>query len=294
MRKAGLWVLVTLSLAAPAAQSPLPPALEEMIGTERAFAARAKEVGVRDSFLEYFADDAVLLSAEKPEAYRPRLERMPSAGPAAVALDWEPRYGDVAASGELGYLTGPATRTVHDAAGDHVSYLCYFSVWKRQPDGRFRVFIDQGISLPAPASFPAGFTRPPRPTSQPHDSSAMDGVQMAEHDLARAAVRQPLARAYASAMDPSGVIYRDGIQPMWRAEALRWLEQAGFRSFELASPTVHAARSGDLAVSYGAYRSVRNGNETESGHFVHVWTRSAEGRWRLAVDVLAPVPTQRR
>ncbi|HEV3139802.1 MAG TPA: hypothetical protein VGY57_04775, partial [Vicinamibacterales bacterium] len=129
-----------------------------MVEAERAFAKRAGEVGVRDSFLEFFADDAIRF-AEAPGPAKTFFRGLASQPPSAVELTWAPRFGDVAASGEIGYLTGPATRIVHTDPPRPPASICYFSIWKKQPDGTFKVFIDQGIATPEPVDFPAGFTR---------------------------------------------------------------------------------------------------------------------------------------
>src|SRR5207244_9841653 len=58
--------ILIASVAAAAALSaapPLPASLQAMVDAERAFSRRAAEVGMRDSFLEFFADDAVRFDA---------------------------------------------------------------------------------------------------------------------------------------------------------------------------------------------------------------------------------------
>src|SRR5579862_945300 len=147
---------LVVCLAVPRGAEPqLPASLQAMVETERAFAKRASEVGVRDSFLEFFADDAIRF-AESPGPAKAFFQALTPQPASAVELTWAPRVGDVAASGELGYLTGPATRI---AQPNPPASLCYFSIWKKQTDGTFKVFIDQGISTPEPVGFPAGFTR---------------------------------------------------------------------------------------------------------------------------------------
>ena len=73
--------------------------------------------------------------------------------PPGLELHWEPRLGDVAASGDLGYLTGPAEYVM---PGKPNTYTCYFSVWKRQPDGEFRVILDIGVPTPEKTPFAPG------------------------------------------------------------------------------------------------------------------------------------------
>src|SRR5205809_5146073 len=110
-RGAAMTRVVAAALLAAAVLGAGPAALAAMVEAERAFARRAGEVGVRDSFLEFFADDAIRF-AEAPGPAKTFLRGLTPQPPSVVELAWAPRFGDVAASGELGYLTGPATRIV--------------------------------------------------------------------------------------------------------------------------------------------------------------------------------------
>src|SRR5512142_3404499 len=88
----------------PHAQAPMSAPLDQMVATERAFAAMGAEKGPRDSFLVYFADDAVMLDGPQPRTAKDAIREWPAPAPGAQ-LVWEPRTGDIASSGDLGYLT---------------------------------------------------------------------------------------------------------------------------------------------------------------------------------------------
>ena len=160
-------VLLTAFVQEPAAQLSIPPELEAMAATEREFAKAATAKGWRDAFLEFFADDAIAFTPDVVPA-KDRLRKQPSTPFSEFELVWEPRTGDVSASGDLGWLTGPSTSINHKAnpkapdAGPR--HGCYLSVWRRQPDGRWRVIVDVGVDAPTPVAFPGGFTRSTIPT----------------------------------------------------------------------------------------------------------------------------------
>ncbi len=73
----------------------------------------------------------------------------------SYSLAWEPTAAEVAASGDLGYTVGRSENRRRDVKGrvliGHGSYL---TVWKRQPDGSWKVAIDIGSSdgPPQPAN----------------------------------------------------------------------------------------------------------------------------------------------
>ena len=142
------------------AQEPGSSALDGMVNAERAFAKAATQKGIRDSFLEYFADDAIAFNPS-PVSATDRLRSRPGRPFSELELTWEPRMGDIAASGELGWLTGPSTFIDHTTAGAAPQPGNYLSVWRRRSSGPWRVFIDVGSQPPQAVSFAPGFTRFP-------------------------------------------------------------------------------------------------------------------------------------
>ena len=61
-------------------------------------------------------------------------------------LSWKPVSADVAASGDLGYTWG----NWKYQALDTVYYGNYFTAWKKQKDGSWKVALDGGNSSPKP------------------------------------------------------------------------------------------------------------------------------------------------
>ena len=263
-----MWRIAVFATAAVLAAD-LPAPLVEMADVERAFAARAGQVGIRDSFLEFFADAAVRFDAE-PGPAKPFLERLKPQPPSVVELVWEPRFGDVASSGELGYLTGPASRIVQGDPSAPVAQLAYFSIWKRQANGAFRVVIDQGIATPSAPAFAPGLTR----------ADAADRYSGPPADAMRTLAAADRANAPPLAAD--GRLYRDGMLPLVGDAARRRQREESARK---TSPLhAEAARSGDLGFTYGKYEFASG---AEHGHYVRVWTRTKSGVWKVALEVTA-------
>src|SRR6185295_13468203 len=143
-------------------------ALQRMVSTERAFAAATAELGVRDGFLTFFGDDAIALvpgasgAATTPLAKEGLRPRPQPKLPLAAKLRWEPFTGQMSSDGTLGWLTGPfvnAAETTNDILGKGA----YFSVWKRQPDGTYRVWLDEGVTLPSVWQNASEFRAAPEP-----------------------------------------------------------------------------------------------------------------------------------
>ena len=71
-----------------------------------------------------------------------------------AAISWKTTKVELARSGELAYSSGTYEFTMNDASGkpvpDHGKYL---EVWKKQPDGDWKVVADiwnSDVSVPAP------------------------------------------------------------------------------------------------------------------------------------------------
>jgi len=289
---------------APAASTASDVALQELVDAERAFAALAQRTNFRDAFLEYFVDG---MRGFEGEDIKAQLRGRP-APPADLEFWWEPRYGDLARSGELGWLTGPVRRRLPSRNSGKPSFSNYASIWKRQADGRFKVILDVGVDIPELAPFAPGFTRVPMPSrytgpDAPERASAT--LREADESPTRAAQRDGLARAYGQTMAPFVRLHRGGRMPMTTSDAARaWLETRPAWSGG-DTRVAEVARSGDLGYTWGTYSSPAAGPPTaearpvsaeadpisaEAGHYVRVWSRDAAGRWWLVLDILQPRP----
>jgi hypothetical protein len=272
---------VCLVLAAVAAlvQQFDPQALQRMAATERAFAAAAAELGVRDAFLAFFADDAVTLAPGQDGAHatavraktglaqlaQPRL-------PLVSRLMWEPFTGHVSGDGTLGWLTG-GYANLNTLTTDVVGKGAYFSVWKRQVDGTWRVWLDEGITLPDIWRDASPFRVAPEPDAG--DAGAA-GEALEAAEAAVAAGNGPWrARLAASAR-----LHRDGQMPcVGRDAAVAWAGSA-WTSVHYAVLRTELAGSGDLGVTLGGYDAM----PAQHGTWVRVWKRDVTNRWRIVFE----------
>ena len=263
--------------------------LQALADTERAFAQAATQKGIRDSFLEYFADDAVAFNPA-PISAKERLRSRPARPFSEYELRWEPRTGDIAASGELGWLTGPSTFIDHtkpDAKPQHGNYL---SVWRRQADGRWRVYIDIGSDPPQPVSFQPGLTRFPfqsKYTGTEPPSAFGAALLAADKALNAQIAAVGPAEAYAAVTTAASRLHRSGFMPPIGTAAIRsWMKEHA-PGMTASTGTTDTARSGDLGYSYGTYDV--NAAPSQHGAYVRVWQRDAAGKWFVVADVVQKV-----
>ena len=284
----GALLIAALPLAAPAGT--LPPAQQELFDTERAFVRLAAEKGFRDSFYAFFAEDGI---AFNPHPFRVRvaLAGQPST-PAPMGADWAPVYGDVSAAGDLGWNTGPLLFAGRD--GKPGRHGMFFSVWKRQPDGSFKVVLDVGSDTPS-AVVP--LDEPPHSSWRPGLGATTPGRRRrGAHGAARrrarssSPTRPPKASVtpIAARLADEARVHRPGAMPVVGRAALGdWAaaQDAKFRGEPLFADV---ARSGELGYSWGSYERI--GDAPEAGYYSRVWKKDAAGDWRIVMDTVSPLP----
>jgi ketosteroid isomerase-like protein len=283
---AAVVLVATASLAAQTSE-PLPQALTQMVEAERAFAARALVAGWKQAFLDFFAFDAVGFDTGSVGLARDQISKAPDPPP-DLQLIWEPRWGDIAASGDLGYLTGPVRNVLPSRDKGRPRHSNYMSVWKRQRDGTFKVVMDVGVNTPGPVPFAPGFTRAPQANRFTGDYDETTPPLATADGLLNAELRRDQARAYRPVLTTSARLHRQNTMPIVGDKRIQqWLAtQPAFAAAD--SRYSEAARSGDLGYTWGTYANKGARGTATSGFYVRVWTRERNGQWKLALDVLQP------
>ncbi len=106
-------------------------------------AAAAKDV---EGALSFFAEDATLIPPNAPivtgeDAIRKWLSEMVETP--GFAVSWQTTRAEVSRSGDLGYTLATFELTMNDPDGNPVTDRGQdFHVWKKQPDGSWKVVID--------------------------------------------------------------------------------------------------------------------------------------------------------
>jgi ketosteroid isomerase-like protein len=273
-------LLLAALLAASPAQAVRPADVGPVVEAERAFARAARTEGVNAAFLQYSAPDG-LVFRPGPTNARQALAAHPIP---PLALKWWPVYAGIAASGDLGFTTGPYVA----GEGERQGYGWYFTVWRRQADGDWRWVLDHGPPTreaapegpdAAVAALPAGRRRAGK--------GAFAGVRATEARLA-AALAADARAALPRFLAADGRLMRVGPQPAVGAAAWTTLLAAGPERIETAPLGGAASAAGDLAYTYGRAHW-RKGEADVTGHYVRIWQRRSEG-WRLIVDNMIASP----
>jgi ketosteroid isomerase-like protein len=255
------------------------PALDRdhqaLVAAERAFARHAEDTDVRTAFLAAFAEDGIWMTPTPMRLRDAYAARPAPADPRAVRWEWAPVASGIASSGDFGFTSGPSTFSLRDGSRPprHGAYL---SVWKRDAQRRWRVVLDAGITSPRPLApetlLPSAAVRP-----KPNDEGTAGPVALTDAERAR-----PWALdAFVDTLSDDARLYSEG-PPLFGAGAIK-AAVASTHPLTLEPAGGDIATSGDLAYTYGAWRSA-----SASGHYVHLWTRSERGEWRIAVAMRLP------
>jgi ketosteroid isomerase-like protein len=296
----GLAALAASSLLRPAARPDRAAAWASLVDAERSFARTSEEKGVREAFLAWLGPDAVVFRPAPVEG-RPVYERMDPAVPAV--LTWGPEIADVAASGELGYTSGPYELRPGRGA-EPSGFGHYVSIWKKQPDGAWRVVLDAGVPHPPPGPPPATVRDLGPPPSGEAPELSPEALREAEAAFVKTAAgafaeragRDGLRAAYRAFAAEGVRAYRPGRPPLVGKPAL--LETVPARAGRVspgsrgrrAAFQAGLAYAGDLAYEFGTFESGKAPSEIETSAYLRIWRRPPRGEWAIVLDLELPVP----
>ena len=278
-------------LAIPARTAPASDP-ELIVRAERAFAARVRELGVRAGFLDWLAPTGVVFRPG-PVMGHTSYEQQPLGWHGLLA--WHPVRAAISADGTLGWSTGPwtwrrdSTQKQPDAYGD------YMTVWRKQADGSYKAVLDCGIGHGDPGreeraitfSAPvAGSNLGSRPLA------ARQSLYQADASFARYAATEGVPGAVARYATDDIIVLREGSE---RRVGRKQAHEATEREHQasLMSNAQYISDSGDLGYTYGTFVTGA-GAAADSAYYVHVWHRGAAATWRLAFQVVMPVPKPKK
>ena len=286
-----LTLIASWMLAARASTAPAPdPA--EIVAAEQAFGVSVRSLGVRDGFLNWLAPTSVVF---KPGPVMAVAHHRKLAPGWTGLLAWHPVRAGISAAGDLGWSTGPWTWRRDSAQADADAQGEYMSVWRRQPDGRWKVVLDGGIGHPAPKGEESELTyAAPSPGARlgSRPLAARKSLYEADAGFAKTAAVEGIAGALRRYAAPDIIVLREGSKRLsGRTLALPAVAVSDSRA-QLMSNAQYIADSGDLGYTYG---SLVDGPAAspDTSWYVHVWQRGPATPWQLAVQLVMPEPKRR-
>jgi ketosteroid isomerase-like protein len=116
---------------------------QQMMDADRAFSKLSVEKGMKNAFLEYIDSNGVLLRPNQyPIIGADAIDFLIQQNDSSYTLQWEPKNGAIAKSGELGYTYG--LYKLQPKGKDTAIFGTYISIWKKQADGSWKFELDSG------------------------------------------------------------------------------------------------------------------------------------------------------
>jgi len=115
----------------------------EIINADKAFSAMSEKEGLRNAYTEFIDSNGVLLRPGfLPLSGGDAMDFITQSNDSSFVMTWEPRNATLSSSGDLGYTYGVYSLKPKDA--DTVIYGSYVTIWKRQPDGKWKFVLQSG------------------------------------------------------------------------------------------------------------------------------------------------------
>ncbi|MEP7272706.1 MAG: nuclear transport factor 2 family protein [Acidobacteriota bacterium] len=295
-----LLTLVITATFALAQEKNLSPSFSTMVATERAFARFAVERGFRDSFITFFADDGIGFTPKPVKTRQDLMSQPPPDSPSPVTFNWTPVYGDISAAGDLGYNTGPV---VYEDRGPNKRpnrHGLFFSVWRKQKDGSWKVALDIGVGVPqAVAPLDAPFVPAPSERIKASEVQPAEGrsrILKTDREFLAAAASRPIEAAYRDWLHDAARMHQPRKMPLIGRKAV--LESLAAEKVTLSGEPIDGgmSQSGDLAFVYGSYdlKNAESGASSETGYYARVWKLSKSGKWQIVANITNPLPPPER
>lgn len=205
-------------------------------------------------------------------------------------LDWKSQRTLRSASGDLGFSTGPWLLRDQADSKSPAAHGQFFTVWQKQQNGEWKVFIDHGISH-GPTATPDALPTTPLGAldldlHRPDAGASTDDAE-----------RQFIARGntgYSDAITPRTRLLRDGQFPIDGTAAIGDYLKSQQGPWSWTVKLQGASRADDFAYAVGNYTWQPKEGAARKGQYLRVWVRDASGqsprRWTLAAEILTTEP----
>lgn len=263
------------------------PDLAILIREEKAFAQKAVDTDVPTAFLAYLDSAGVIFRSEGAVNGIAQFRREEKGG--KDLLKWYPTIGHVSQGGDMGFTSGPF-QFFADRNQEAVGSGYFFSVWKKNAAGQFKVMLDGGV-IHSTYNVKEAFQRDPEPQSNTAYAyilpiakvNAGDPQPWKAEDAFAAAAEKDGDQAYKQFLADEVVLLRsDRPFGKTKAEALGTLAQQQIQSYQFIRSGQGISKSGDLAYCFGKAKAVQ-GDKPIEGFFTRVWQHRPEG-WKIVAE----------
>lgn len=249
---------------------------DEVLNAEKSFAAYSVQNGTTAAFLK-FADSSGLVF-EGGKAVN-AIEVWSKRGNGSGVLNWHPIYGFMAASGDLGFTTGPWTFQSKTTQDSVLARGQYSTVWHKTVGGEWKFLLDLGIA-DTPNFDSASFNFSNKKIDfKPGNLADLQKAEDAFVQNTKDAVGRK--KTYAASISKQVfLLNRNDRLPVVTVNDVDALMTTMPQSIAYKQAGAGISKSGDLGYVYGTTTI----NNKEEG-YLRIWRREGT-EWKLALEVL--------
>jgi ketosteroid isomerase-like protein len=263
-------------------------ALFSMREAEQNFAKASVMYGRNAAFVENFADESVIFTDKwitTGKQYSKERKNAP------VVLKWEPEYMDIARSRDFGFSTGPWEAQEYRPGTPPLSAGYFLTVWKKQPDGIWKVILDGGGATPQKKdhkhsfSFPVGADKAvPNPPIKNASLLSKELIDI-ENQFLLTWTKSPHASTYTSYLAQNSRLQLSGHLPTTDADTINYLISHYDKNLLWKTSGSGAATSGDMGFTYGLLE-IPDKSEVVKGHYVRIWKKQHGNSWKIVLEMM--------
>jgi ketosteroid isomerase-like protein len=276
----GLLLLPTFTFAQTETQK---SALKKMIETEKSFAQMSLEKGTKNAFLEFLGKDAIVFgdnsTAVNGLQYWQSLDFN-------KLLTWQPTFAEIAVSEELGYTLGNAqVRNITSAEGEKpLSHGSFFTLWKKQTDGSWKVAFDYGINhaeistvMPAVRESYATFK-----PNQLKNTSTLAERMVFMNDFFYWKNAKTSLNPFEPHLSQDIKLFRNNVLPIVGREAAKnYLKKTYNKEIVYTGLKAIPSQAGDLVCVYGVISG-----KGKTGQYVRMWKQESKDVWKIVMEMV--------
>lgn len=247
--------------------------LRTLIEAEQHFAAYAIEHNLKEAFLKFMDENAVVFNQGKP---RNAKEVWTANAPSSDRMLWKPLFAGVSASGDFGFTSGPweLRKTMKDTS---IFSGQFTTVWHKV-SGEWKFLLDMGIVFR-----PSGYEDKRKIETVPVGTSSAISASDTAFSMESAFIKQ---FNLAGKETYRGVIHRDalfsinGHTPFYKEPHVREALQLIPDGTQFTFLKGGMSDSRDIAYCYGFVKY-----KDKEENYLRIWQHEAGG-WKIVVQVL--------
>ena len=244
-----------------------PQGIREIVEAERIFAKNCVIKGQNQATYEQIAEHGILFRPG-PIVVKPTLVNNQ---PPPMVLKTFPEFVDAADSQDFGYATGPFEFQNHKPFSEPVLHGFYVSVWEKQKDGIWKVIIGHNVDLGNKLlpEYALNFTYPKEVKRVgKFEKTAPERLLNIDQAFLESWLKQPKAVTFLNFLSSDAKVFRDGEIPTQDKKTItRWIDDLEY--FEWNPLGSKVAQSGDMAYTYGSFKS-KKANSKQEGFYLRI------------------------